>query len=79
MTPLILVLAAIGLAIALARDWRKALFLLAPAVYYVGLQSLMWAEFRHTLPAHVAVFLFVGVAVSAAMELGSRSLARARG
>lgn len=63
-TPVVLGLALVGLALALWRDWRATVLVAAPAVYYVGLQSLMWAEFRHTLPAHVAVFVLVGVLAS---------------
>jgi hypothetical protein len=68
-TPLVLALAACGLLVALAWNWRVAVFMLVLPAYYIGLQALMWAEFRHTLPVHIAVFVFVGVAAHAGWNL----------
>jgi hypothetical protein len=65
-TEFVLAAAALGLALTLATGWRRAAIVLAVAVYYVGLQALLWSEFRHTLPSHLATFLLVGVAVVAA-------------
>jgi hypothetical protein len=69
--------AAVGLLVALFVAWRHALFLLIPPVYYLGLQSLMWAEFRHTLPIHVSVFIFIGVAAGAAAQVAAALVRRA--
>lgn len=60
-TPLVLAAAGLGLLLCAAASWRRALFLAVPAAYYLGLQSLMWAEFRHTLPAHLSLFLMIGL------------------
>ncbi len=68
-TGILLALAAIGLALTLTTGWRRAAFLLAMPVYYIGLQALMWSEFRHTLPSHIATFIFVAVAIVAALRL----------
>ncbi len=65
-TLVVLVLGAAGLAVCLRREWRKAVVLLAIPVYYVGLQSVMWAEFRHTLPIHASVFLFIAYGLTTA-------------
>ena len=32
-------------------------------------QSLMWAEFRHTLPVHLTAFLAIGVVAAALVRL----------
>lgn len=64
----LLPLAAAGLLLAGLVDWRRAFFLAAPVLYYVGLQSLMWAEFRHTLPIHVSLFLAIGLLASCALD-----------
>ena len=53
--------AAVGLLLALVAGWRRAFLLLVLPVYYLGMQSFMWAEFRHTLPIHLAVFILIGV------------------
>jgi hypothetical protein len=65
-TPLVLLAAVAGLLVCALRGWRRAALLLVPPVYYLGLQALMWAEFRHTLPVHAAAFVFAGVAAEAA-------------
>ncbi len=63
-TPIILGIALLGLiVVAMRRPDRLAILLVLP-LYYLGLQALMWAEFRHTLPVHASVFLCVGVAVA---------------
>ncbi len=66
-TPVLLLAAAVGLVACAAASWRRLLLLAVLPVYYLGLQSLMWAEFRHTLPVHVVVFLLIGAAAAAAI------------
>ncbi len=68
-TPLLLLAGLAGLALFFVRDWRRAAVLAVLPVYYLGLQSLMWAEFRHTLPVHLTVFVAIGVAVAGAVRL----------
>jgi 4-amino-4-deoxy-L-arabinose transferase-like glycosyltransferase len=65
-TPLVLFAAVAGLAVLALRGWRRAALLLVMPVYYLGLQALMWAEFRHTLPVHASAFVFAGLAAEAA-------------
>lgn len=69
-------LALLGLVLLAAGDWRRFVFVIAPVVYYVGLQSLMWAEFRHTLPIHASVFLAIGHAFSIGAGVTRRALQR---
>jgi hypothetical protein len=76
-TPIVLALALVGFCIVAIASPRRALFLLVPVIYYIGLQSLMWAEFRHTLPIHSSIFLFVAAGASIAIDLG-RAATRAR-
>jgi hypothetical protein len=64
-TPVLLALAGLGLALCLRARWRVAALLLVLPVYYLGLQAMMWAEFRHTLPIHASAFIFVGILVEA--------------
>lgn len=71
-TPVVLVLMVLGLILCVVSDLRKAVFLLAIPVYYIGLQSLMWAEFRHTLPIHATVFLLIGFALATGGTLTAR-------
>lgn len=75
-TSIVLPLALLGLLLLSAADWKRAVFLIAPVVYYVGLQSLMWAEFRHTLPIHASLFLAIGLVVSAGAGTTMRVLRR---
>ena len=75
-TSIVLPLALLGLLLLSAADWKRAVFLIAPVVYYVGLQSLMWAEFRHTLPIHTSLFLAIGLVVSAGAGTTMRVLRR---
>jgi hypothetical protein len=60
-TPLLLGVAALGLLLCAVRSWRRTVLLLVLPAYYLGLQALMWAEFRHTLPVHVSIFILIGV------------------
>jgi hypothetical protein len=73
-TGVILTLAMLGLLLAAASGWRRPLVLLAIPIYYICLQSLMWAEFRHTLPAHIATFLFVSVALVGLCRLAATGI-----
>lgn len=75
-TVILLPLSILGMTLLAAADWRRLVFLVAPIVYYVGLQSLMWAEFRHTLPIHASLFLGIGIFVSAGASLTRLSLQR---
>jgi hypothetical protein len=76
-TPVLLGLAALGLVVVLVRERRSLPVLLVIPLYYLGLQAVMWAEFRHTLPVHASVFVLIGVAVAAALDTCAR-LARWR-
>lgn len=75
-TSIILPLALLGLLTISVVDWKRAAFLIAPVVYYVGLQSLMWAEFRHTLPIHASIFLAIGLVVATGTVATRRALQR---
>lgn len=64
LSSLVLPPAAIGFLLIALAGWRRLFVLAALPVYYLGLQSLMWAEFRHTLPVHVSIFIAIGALVS---------------
>jgi len=75
-TPLLLAVAALGLVVCAVRSWRRALLLLTLPAYYLGLQALMWAEFRHTLPVHASVFILIGLACHTVTCAARRAIRR---
>ncbi|MEK7992582.1 MAG: hypothetical protein AAB403_02150, partial [Planctomycetota bacterium] len=71
-------LAALGLVLAMARRDRRAMVLLglAPTGFLTGFSLLFYVELRKTVPGYGFLFVLVGIAVAAAIELGKRTSAR---
>jgi hypothetical protein len=65
---LFLPLAAIGIFVALRKDWRVSGLLLVTVLYYLVPGSAAHTEIRYVLPMHGVLMVFAGFAVTAALK-----------
>lgn len=65
-----------GSLLLLVADWRRATFLLATPLYYLGLQSFFIFEWRVVAPMHPFLFVAAGAAWTCAAVAGLRGARR---
>jgi hypothetical protein len=65
---LFLPLAAIGIFVALRKEWRVSGLLLVTVLYYLVPGSAAHTEIRYVLPMHGVLMVFAGFAVTAALK-----------
>ena len=65
---LFLPLAALGIYVAVRKDWRVSCLLLVTVLYYLVPGTAAHTEIRYVLPMHGVLIVFAGVAISAAID-----------
>lgn len=68
--------AAVGIWLALRRDWRLALLLLSTVLYYLIVGSALHTEIRYGLPMHALLIVFAGLGLSESYTFARRRLLR---